>query len=1176
MAVSQREGRRVALDDKYELVEGRAFMTGVQALVRLPIEQARRDRAAGLKTGVLISGYPGSPLGGYDLALAQARRWLDPLDVHLVPGLNEELAATNVWGSQMTRVFGSTYDGVVGIWYGKSPGVDRCLDIFKHANMGGGPRHSALLALAADDPQAKSSTLPNNSDWDFVACGMPVLAPASVSELLELGLHGIAVSRLTGTWAALKCVTNLCDGGATVRVGRELPRIVVPDLGGFEKPSSFLFLAPGSIELERHLYEERYPAVLAYARANELNRVVVHGPSDELGIVAAGKTFTDVVQALRDLGLDDARLRELGVRVLKLGLVHPLEPGVVREFAEGLGEIVVVEEKRDLIESQLRGALYDLPARPRVLGKRGADGRTLFPWHGELDADAIAERLGPRLVELGAGELARRRLAEIAEVRGRQYQVFATRTPNYCPGCPHSRSTVAVDGELIGGGIGCHGMAPMMTQPERQTINAAPMGAEGSAFIGVAPFVESQHFVQNVGDGTFYHSASQSVRACVAAGIDITFKLLYNRHVAMTGGQDPTGGGDVPSLTRSLEAEGVRRTIVVSEQPDAYRGVELARNAVVYPRERYEEAMRELRDVPGTTVLVFDQECAAEKRRGRKRGRLPEPTKHVLINEDVCEGCGDCGDKSNCMSVQPVDTEFGRKTQIHQSSCNRDYSCTRGDCPSFLTVYSDGGLVRRAAPALAADVVPEPASRPDVPPGGYRVYMPGIGGTGVVTTNQVLAYAAMREGRAVHTLDQTGLAQKGGAVLSSLVVLDAEPDPYVSSKVGVAQADLVLALDPLGAVGQANADRMSPARTAVVADATVQPTAEVVRHVELLMPGRTALQRAVERWSRDGVWVEAGRTAEAVFGDQMMTNTFILGAAYQAGRLPVTAASIEAAIALNGVAVERNLQAFRYGRLFQHDPAAVRDRLGEPARTYEEERDRAVRRLGRSSAEYLALLGQADAAGIDERLRRPLAMRLGELVQYQDAAYARRYLDRVLAVWEREREVLPGRSDLTEAVLRGLYKVMAYKDEYEVARLLLKEEWAERVRATFVAPRIRYNLHPPLLRDRGLARKLELGGWFRPVLRFLVPMRRLRGTRLDPFGRTEVRRLERELVTWYEALVDEAGRELTAATHATAVQLAAVPDRIRGYEGLKLRSARAAREHAERQRRELRQVAEPA
>ena len=1168
--------REVSLEDKYTLLEGTAFMTGVQALVRLPMDQIRRDRAAGLKTGVFISGYPGSPLGGYDLALLQARRHLNELGIRFVPGLNEELAATNVWGSQMTDVFGSSYDGVTGIWYGKSPGVDRCLDIFKHANLGGGPRHSAMLALAADDPQAKSSTLPNNSEWDFVACAMPVLFPASVSELLELGLHGIALSRLTGTWVGFKCVTNLCDGGATVALSTERPNIVVPQLDGFDKPHSFIFFAPGSVALERHLYEERFPAALAYARANGLNAILQRGRSDRFGIVAAGKAYSDVVQALRDLGLGDAQLAELGVRLLKVGMIYPLEAQVVREFAEGLDEIVVVEEKRDLVESQLRNVLYDLPQRPRVLGKRDAEGRAWFPYHGELDADAVAERLGPRLIELGASDVTRRRLAQIAEVRGRQYQVFTRRTPNYCPGCPHSRSTVALDGELVGGGIGCHGMAPMMTQEQRQTVNAAPMGAEGSAFIGVAPFVDTEHFIQNVGDGTFFHSASQSLRACVAAGINITFKLLYNRHVAMTGGQDPTGGNDVVTLTRYLESEGVAKTIVVSEQPESYRRASFAGSAVLYPRERYDDAVRELRAIPGTTVLLFDQECAAEKRRARKRGRLPEPARYVLINEDVCEGCGDCGDVSNCMSVQPVDTEFGRKTQIHQSSCNKDYSCTRGDCPSFLTVYTEKGLVRRSVASLEADAVPEPMSRPRVPAGGYRVYMPGVGGTGVVTANQVLAYAAMIEGRSVHSLDQTGLAQKGGAVLSSLVILDGEPEPYLSNKVGIAQADLMLALDTLGAVDALNADRMWPESTAVVADATLQPTAEVVRHVELLMPGRSALQRAVDLWSRaeDNVWVEAGKTAEAIFGDQMMTNTFMLGVAYQAGRIPLAAASLEAAIRLNGVAVERNLQAFRYGRLCHHDRSALGDLLSEPRRSYEAERSHYVGKLQGSGAAYRALLDST--AELDERLRRLLAVRLGELIQYQDTGYARRYLDRVLAIHATERERVSGSDNLTEAVIRNLYKLMAYKDEYEVARLLLKGEWAERLRRTFVEPKVRFNLHPPLLRERGLQRKLELGGWFRPVLWLLVPMRRLRGTAFDPFGRAEVRRLERDLVAWYEDLLGDISSELTPANHELAVRLASVPDRIRGYEQIKVRSAKAARDYADSRRADLGDVARTA
>lgn len=1175
----------MSLDDKYALLEGTVFMTGLQALVRLPIDQARRDRAAGLRTGVLISGYPGSPLGGYDLALMQAHRHLHPLNVHFRPGLNEELAAAAVWGTQMTEVFGAPLDGVVGIWYGKSPGVDRCLDLFKHANFGGGPEHSALLALAADDPGAKSSTLPNNSEWDFVACGMPVLYPASVAELLEMGLHGIALSRLSGLWVALKCVTNLCDGGASVQVGPDRPSLCFPELEGFRKPSEFLFLAPGSVELERHLYEERFQAAFAYARANRLDRIVQRGPRDRLGIVSAGKTHADVIQALSDLGLGAAELSRLGVRLLKLGMVYPLEPTVVREFAQGLEQVVVVEEKRDLIESQVRAVLYDLPRRVEVHGKRGPDGRVWFPYHGELDADMVAERLGPRLLELGAPAGARRRLEEIAAVRGRHYQVFTQRTPNYCPGCPHSRSTVALDGELVGGGIGCHGMAPLMSQPERRTVNAAPMGAEGAAFIGLAPFLPHAHFVQNVGDGTFFHSASQSLRACVAAGVNVTFKLLYNRHVAMTGGQDPTGARDLVELTRYLEAEGVRRTIVVSENHRQLRRTRFPGSARLYPRERYEEAVRELRRVQGVTVLVFDQECAAEKRRARKRGRLTEPDRYVFINEDVCEGCGDCGEVSNCMAVHPVETEFGRKTQVHQSSCNKDYSCLRGDCPSFLTVRSAKGLVPRQPPPLEAGGVPEPERKVQLTASGYRVYMPGIGGTGVVTANQVLALAAVMEGRRVLTLDQTGLAQKGGAVLSSLVILPAETPTgeqaagtlraCLSNRVGVARADLLLALDLVGAVSPVNADRLAPERTAVVADLTLQPTAEVVRHVDLPMPGRSALQVAVERWSRaaDSVWVEGGSTVEALFGDSVLTNVLMLGVAYQAGLLPLAAESLETAIRLNGVAVERNLQAFRYGRLLHHQPAAVDELAGQPRSGHREVRERHTARLGRAAPAYREMLEEVDRAGVSQELGRMLAVRLGELIDYQSPAYGRRYLEQVLAVHRREQEVLPGHEELAAQAVRYLYKLMAYKDEYEVARLLLRPQWWERIHRTFVEPEVSFNLHPPLLRALGLRQKLELGPWCLVLLRLLRRLKWLRGSPLDPFGRTQVRRLERELVGWYEGLLAELCRELSPSNYRLAVQLAAAPDRIRGYEGIKLRSARAVREQVERRRPELRGLA---
>jgi indolepyruvate ferredoxin oxidoreductase len=1156
----------VALDDKYTLRTGTAFMTGVQALVRLPLEQARRDRDAGLRTGTLISGYPGSPLGGYDLELQRASSRFGALDIHLVPGVNEELAAAAVWGTQMLSLFGSSeFDGATGIWYGKSPGVDRSLDVFRHGNFGGGVANSGMLALAGDDPGAKSSTIPNQSEFDFIACAMPVLTPATVREFLTLGLHGIAMSRLTGLWPAMKCPTDICDGGAVVDVSADDPRLLLPELDGFVKPAVFQWGYARALELERHIFEERLPAALEYGRVNELNVITQSGSRDRLGLVAAGKTYRDLAQALADLGYGARELEDAGIRLLKVGMVYPLDPEILVRFADGLEEIVVVEEKRELVERELLAALARTGSRPRVLGKHGEHGEHLFPQHGELNADIVAERIAPRLERLGRTPPPfARRVAEIAEIRARSSAEFARRVPNYCSGCPHSRSTVAIEGEVVGGGIGCHSIAALTTQPERQVVYLAPMGAEGAPWIGGAPFVSTEHIFQNVGDGTFFHSGSQALRATVAAGVNITFKLLYNRHIAMTGGQQPEGGHDLVKLANYLDAEGVTRTIIVSEQPELLRGAPLPSNTRVYERQKYEQAVRELGAESGTTVLVFDQECAAEKRRARKRGRLPEPEKYIVINEEVCEGCGDCGDVSNCMSLAPVETELGRKTQIHQASCNKDYSCVRGDCPSFVTVHSHEGLKRPAIPELAADRVPEPATTVDADH-GYRVFMPGIGGTGVITVSQVLAYAALIEGKQAHILGQTGLAQKGGSVISSLTLFSGPEPAFASNRIGAGQADLVLAFDPVGLVAPNNADRMSPERTVVIADRTVQPTAEAVQHVEFAMPSNAELQAEVDHVSRRDAnrWIDAGKIAEQLFTDPALTNVFVLGFAYQAGLIPISASAIEQAIALNGAAVSRNLQAFRYGRLQLHEPESVARLLSAETLDYTTMRSRYVARLGRRAAAYEALLHRCEDFS-DDSLRM-LALRIGELIEYQDVSYATTYVDRVLVVRARESELTPESEELTRAVIRFLYKLMAYKDEYEVARLLLKSRAAADIEAMFHDGAKRsFNLHPPLLRARGLKKKLELGAWFRPVLATLIPLRRLRGTAFDPFGRAEVRRTERELIGWYDSLLDTLLASLTPEKHRLAVQLASAPDRIRGYEDIKLASVKRVRATVER------------
>ena len=1159
------------LEDKYTVEEGVVYLTGIQALARLPMDQARRDRRAGLNTGILISGYEGSPLGGYDLTLAALRHLLDPLNIVHIPGLNEELAAASIMGSQMVHHYPRPkVDGVTGIWYGKSPGVDRSGDVFRHGNLGGGGPHSGTIVLGGDDPSSKSSTVPNQSDYAFVNVGMPILYPASVAEFLELGLHAIAMSRFTGLWIGFKAITNLCDGGSTVRVSPDSPAITIPEVTfddrPFQKADNFLFVPTYSVEMERHLYYERHRAAQAYARANRLDRIEESTPKDRIGIVAAGKTYGDVRQALLDMGLGSRDLKRMGVRLLRLALTYPIEPEIVRQFAHGLLEIIVVEEKRDLLESQIKAILYGLAERPTLVGKYDEDGRALFPLHGEMDADLVAEKLGPRLLELEHRESVARRLEQIRSIRERAYDRHPIRMPSYCSGCPHNQSTLAVEGELVGGGIGCHGMAGMMSDEVRQVNYLAPMGSDGAPYIGIAPFSETPHFFQNVGDGTFFHSASQVVRACVAADVDITFKLLYNHVVAMTGGQESEGAMDVPSLTQLLEVEGVRRVIIVADEPGQYRRFHgLARIAKVYPRERYAEAVKELAAQPGVSVLIYDQRCANEKRRLRKRDKLEDPNRFIVINEDVCEGCGDCGEVSSCLSVRPVETEFGRKTRIHQSSCNKDYSCLSGDCPSFLVVETKPGttLAEKRPPSLEADAVHEPGDKVQLEH-TYRIYIPGVGGTGVVTVNALLAYAAAMEGIDMMNLDQTGLAQKGGSVLSSLILTRRPEQMQASNRVGMGKADLYLALDTLVALNPVNLDRAGPGETVAVVNSTGTPTGDMIRHVDLAMPPEAELCGALDRYSDPArnTHVEGGMIAEALFGDHMLTNLFMLGVAYQAGLIPLRAESIEAAIALNGVAVEKNVQSFRYGRLYRHDSARVLALVRPEVRTFEEQRTQTLDRLGRDSREgraYAALLERC--AHLDREAQRLLAIRIGALIEYQDPGYAERYVDTVLETAAHEERATPERGELTAAVVRYLYKLMAYKDEYEVARLHLRGSWRNHIRASFAAPRkVKFALHPALLRALGVKRKVLLGGWFRWVLGLLVRMRRLRGTRLDPFGHTEVRREERRLIEWYHEALEQVLAHLTPETHDLAVEIATAPDGIRGYEAIKLRNATRVRE----------------
>jgi indolepyruvate ferredoxin oxidoreductase len=1108
------------LDDKYLVEEGVVYLSGIQALVRLPLDQMRRDQRAGLRTAAFISGYEGSPLGGYDLALRRVQHLLDAHRVHFVPGVNEDLAATAVMGSQIYRLFPAPkYDGVVGIWYGKGPGVDRTGDVFRHANFAGTGPHCGALALAGDDHPSKSSTIPHQSDLSFFNFAIPLLYPGNTQEVLDLGLAGIALSRYSGAWVAMKMVTNVCDGGGTVEVSPQRAVFEIPD-PAYRKVFDGMLIMPKTLQLEQEIHYRKLQAARDFARVNRLNRIVVSHPGDRFGIATAGKSYYDLRTALRDLGLDDDALARAGIRILKLGMTYPLETAIVEEFARGLEEILVVEEKRSFLEFQLRDLLYNHASRPRIYGKE------YLPTHGELDPDPIARVLGERVLPYARLDSVERRLARLAEIEARPRETTPSRPPSFCSGCPHNRSTLVPDGMHAGGGIGCHGMAGRLQHIHRGFTYITQMGGEGAPWIGIAPFTETEHLFQNVGDGTFFHSATLAVTACAAAGVNITFKILYNGAVAMTGGQAVSGALPIPELTRQLEAQGLKRIVILTDDLQRYSDrTRLASIAEVRYRDDLEPVMAELQRTPGATALIYDQQCAAEKRRQRSRGKLPKPTRLLVINEEVCEGCGDCIAKSNCLSLHPVETEYGQKTRIHQSSCNADYSCLLGDCPSFVSVEVEPGtgLRKKKLPPVPEIQVPEPAAKVTIGD-TYEILIPGIGGTGVVTVNALLAAAGLLDGLHCATLDQTGLSQKGGAVVSG-ILLSRRP-VGLANKSSFGSVHLLLGCDLLTAAAPDNLRRCDPARTIAVVNSAEIPTGESVRRglVHFGAPLIDAIQRATR--SRANVFVDASRLAESLFASHLPTNIMLLGVAYQAGYLPLSAASLERAIELNGVEVAQNLAAFRWGRRLHLEP------------------------------ELLAPAPETRPTTLDDLVDR----RTRDLADYQDVRYARRYRARVEQVRRRESEVAPGSTALAEAVARYLYKLMAYKDEYEVARLLTRPAFEESARGLFEAPRhFTYYLHPPLLRALGLRHKLALGAWFRPILRLLAGLRRLRGTPLDPFGLVSLRRKERALLTWYEHLLDTILARLAPENLDLAVQMASAPDRIRGYEQVKLRSIETVR-----------------
>jgi indolepyruvate ferredoxin oxidoreductase len=1159
-----------SLDDRLTAESGTFFFPGLVMLVRLILDQQRRDQADGRRTRGLVTGYPGSPLAGLDLQLERAGKLLAALGIVHQPAAAEERAMGALMGSQMLDGFPhSECDGVVGYWYGKGPGVDRSGDAMRHGNFAGTSEQGGVVILSGEDHEASSSTMPFQQEYAFVSAGIPVLHPASVAEFHELGLHAVAMSRFSGCWVALKLVTQLCDGGQSVTLSPDqgMPESPVLELGGrpFRKQTDFTFFPGRNIDVERQLYRERHAAVLAYAQKHQLNRIIAAADGDRLGIVTAGKSYADVRQALADIGLDGEALARSPLRLLKVGLSYPLDPSLLPAFAAGLDQILVVEEKRDFLEMQVKAALHNAGVTVPVAGKQDASGSILLPVEGGLDADLLLGRIGPLFADyVPAASALSARTGRLADVAARSYTVQAARTPNYCSGCPHSLSTRLPAGRIAWGSPGCHSFATVMEQPERHITAMTQLGGEALPWIGLAPFTDQRHMVQNIGDGSLWHSAYDNIRACVAAGVNITVKILYNGVVANTGAQSAPGARSIPQLTRLLEQEGVTAIALLTKQPRGYRRAGLSHMTTLHKPDDIITVQDRLEQTPGVTVLIYDELCANERRRLRKRGKMDPPTELVVINDRVCENCGDCGAKSNCMSLQKRPTVFGEKTMVHPSSCNQDYSCLQGDCPSFVTVrVAPGtGYRRPDPPRLAADEIPGPDPL-DMPAGDpYRIFAPGVGGTGVLTMNAILAVAATLDGLEVASYDQTGAAQKWGTVLSTLTLAPAGVSVW-SNKVGKAQADLCLGLDLVAAASPAYLDRYAADRTAAVLNSDVLPTGEMVRNVWADFDA-SAATASIAAYARPGqtVTVPARAIAEALFGDYVFTNMVTLGAAVQAGRVPVSPASIESAIALGKVAAEDNIQAFRYGRLWAADPGRVTPLLTaaepDPRRAWD---DAVAALTPRSRSAYERIW--ALARGLDDSSSELLGLRVADLVDYQNPAYAGTYISFVLEVAAREEAVCPGQRALTRAVIKNLHKLMAYKDEYEVARLHLKAGWRDELARTFEAPlRVSYRLHPPLLRSLGLNRKLELGPWFSHVLAVLRRLRALRGTRLDPFGYAAVRREERALISWYREVTTDALAHLTPRNYSTATEIAELPDRIRGYEDLKLRAGRQARERA--------------
>ncbi len=1138
--------RDVNLDDKYDATEGRIYLNGLQALTRLPMVQIRRDRARGLNTAGFISGYRGSPLGGYDQELLAATPRLQAHDILFRPGINEDLAATAIWGTQQVHLSpGARKDGVFGIWYGKGPGVDRSGDVLKHGNAAGSARHGGVLCLAGDDHGAKSSSIPHQSDHAFMSALMPMLYPSSIREFIEVGLLGIAMSRYSGCWVGMKLISDTVETTASIDIAGEDREFVIP--ADFELPADGLNLRwPDDRWSQDHrLQNYKGYAAIAFARANGVDRVVLGTRQPRFGIIASGKAYEDVRLVLRALAIDERTADELGIRLYKVGMPWPLEPEGIREFSVGLEEVLVVEERRELIENQIKQQLFNWRAdvRPRIVGKFDKHGRPVLPLDRELTVGLVAEAITDRLSHMDIDPAMQARMRETheyllwREAMGRGYMPASVRLPFYCAGCPHNTSTRVIEGSRALAGTGCHFMAQWM---DRNTETFSHMGGEGVAWVGTAPFTDENHVFVNLGDGTYFHSGLLAIRQAVASGVNVTYKLLMNDAVAMTGGQHVDGELTIPQLTHQLQYENVKKIYLLSEDPGTYRSADLAPGTVVEHRDAVDRVMRELRDIPGCTAVVYDQTCAAEKRRRRKRKLLDDPPRRVFINPEVCEGCGDCSVQSNCVAVEPLETEFGRKRAINQSSCNKDYSCVKGFCPSFAII--DGGKPRKRSAAelgVTADMIPEPETAIDLTT-PYNVAVTGIGGTGVLTIGAIIGMAAHLAGKASMILDISGLAQKGGAVMSQ-VRLAENPDDVTTARIATGATDLLIAADAVTAVSGNGIKLFDPERTRAVVNEDIAAVANFVGNRDHDFHEAQVLEQLCGAVRGGGERHPFVTIAEQLAGDAIATNIMMLGYAYQLAMLPIPGNAIGRAIELNGVAVEANQYAFLLGRVLAWQPERIERELSGP--------DQGHRRLA------------------DMSLTEVIEHRATLLTAYQDRRLAERYRALVERTRAAEQAVVDDTA-LTRAVAIGYAKLLAYKDEYEVARLYTDGAFARQLAEHFEGDYgISLSLAPPMLTGRdpntGRPRKRTFGPWVLRAMKVLAGMKRLRGTPLDPFGWHPDRREERRLITEYEAIVEDALAHLGRHNHDVAVQLAALADDIRGYGPIKREAIAAVRRRAE-------------